>query len=290
MFAASLLKFWFLANPNIALLVHTCDRYAFLYPGFEAFFRKYWNFDIPCSYYFATEEKAVSIDGFVNLQSGAGAWADRLAYLLREKITEPYVLYFQEDMWLNKKVNASFFKSLFTLAQDHQWKQVKLHSSEVYTTQPTGLFIEGFQVTRLDNAQSDFLMSHQVTLWDKNFLLAQLYKNEHPWRNERKGTRRLKQLNPQIMHLDYFSENGKPAINNNQAPVGRSGYHTVSANGMLDACVQPFISELMQGNEQEQRYAQSLQHHLDQMLTHDGLPKPRKVDIFKKVKNMFRGK
>ena len=163
-----------ITNHNVALLVHSCDRYEFLYKGFESFFSRYWDFNIPCNYYFATEEKQALIKGFQNIQSGKGQWTDRLVVLLN-KIPEDYVLYFQEDMWLTKEVNPAFFKQLFELAITRKWKQVKLHSSEVYKTVPTDIFIEGFNVAKVD-LTSDYLMSHQVTLWNKQFLLEQLPK------------------------------------------------------------------------------------------------------------------
>lgn len=274
---------------KVALLVHSCDRYEFLFKGFEYFFAKHWPVGIPCNYYFATEEKQVNVNGFINILSGKGEWTNRLVTLL-QGIKEEYILYFQEDMWLTKNVNPAFLAQLFALAQSNNWQQVKLHSSEVYKTNPTEFSIEGFTVAKLDNAASEYLMSHQVTLWNKNFLLQQLPKNEHPWRNERKGSKRLKQLNPAIYQVDYFAENGKPSINNNNNPVGRSEYQTISVNGMLNNNIQPFIEVLMQGEESARAYAAELQHHLDNSLTHDGKPKPRKEDIFKRVKNWVRGK
>jgi hypothetical protein len=152
------------------------------------------------------------------------------------------------------------------------------------------MFIQGFNVAKLDNDTSGYLMSHQVTLWDREFFLQQLPKDEHPWRNERKGTRRLKKLNPDIFHVDYFAENGKPTINQNNDPIGRSEYLTVSENGMLNATVVHFINELANGTEAEKAYAKQLQHHFENELTHDGKPKPRKEDIFKRIKNRLRGK
>lgn len=167
----------------MAVLVHSCDRYAFLYEGFQVFFEKNWAPNIDCNYYFATEEAVIDTGRFQNIQSGKGEWADRLARLLKEKIKEKYVLYFQEDMWLTHPVNEQFFNRLFTLADQYGWQQVKLHSSNAYTTQATPLFIEGFNVAQLDTQQSTFLMSHQITLWNKEFLLKQLRPREHPWRN-----------------------------------------------------------------------------------------------------------
>ena len=273
---------------DVALLVHSCDRYEFLFPGFEFFFSKYWNFDIPYRYYFATEEKQVQIKCFENILSGKGEWTERLVVLLN-KIPEKYVLYFQEDMWLSEPVNAEFFSGIIDCVRQLDWQQLKLHSSEVYTTIETPYFVEGFNLALLDNQQSDFLMSHQVTLWNKEFLLQQLQQPEHPWRNERKGTKRLRNLNAPIYHADYFAENGKSAINRNQKPVGRSCYYTVSINGTLHSNVVPFVRELMQGNVAAQEYAQQLEHHFENQLTHDGKPRPRKVDIFKRVKNWIKG-
>lgn len=274
---------------NVALLVHSCDRYELLYKGFEFFFSKHWSSAIDCNLYFATEQKNISITGFQNIKSGKGEWANRLRVLLTEKIPEKYVLYMQEDMWLNKKINPDFFNQLFALVKEKDLQQVKLHSSGVYSTIGTGSFIEGFSVAIIDNEVSEFLMSHQVTIWNKNFLLQQLYHHEHPWRNERKGTKRLKKLNAVIYHVDYFAENGQGEINDNHLPVLRSEYQTISVNGILNNNVLPYIDELMRQGGQLKEYAIKLQHNFTHQLTHDGKAKPRKIDIFKKMKNWFRG-
>lgn len=276
-------------STNFALLVHTCDRYRFLYQGFSAFFNKYWDFKIPCNYYFATENLEVNIDGFRGIRSGSGEWSNRLAHLLRNEITEKYVIYFQEDMWLNKPVDPQFFIELFSLIEKQGWKQVKLTSSDVYKTESVGYEIEGFTIAKLDNLASGYLMSHQATIWDREFLLNQLPDNEHPWRNERKGTQRLKKLNPEIYQVDYFAENGHGEINANPNPTLRSGYQTVSQNSALNERVLPYIEELKNDCDLVD-YAIKLQNHYDNQLTHDGKPKPRKEDIFKKIKNWWTGK
>ncbi|MCZ2224232.1 MAG: hypothetical protein LC122_11465 [Chitinophagales bacterium] len=228
------------------------------------------------------------MNNFTNIQSGKGEWADRLKILLKE-IKEQYILYLQEDMWLNKRVNANFFNQLFELAKKNNWQQVKLHSSGVYKTIPTDCFIEGFNIAIIDNVKSDFLMSHQITLWNKDFLLRQLKRNEHPWRNERKGTKRLKKLNPEILHVDYFAENDQEEINRNNNPILRSGYQTISLNGVLNNNIESFIEELNE-NAKHHQYALNLEYNYKNGLTHDGKPKPRKVDIFKRTKNWLQGK
>lgn len=273
---------------SAALLVHTCDRYRFLYPGFNYFFNQNWDFNANCHYYFATEEVNVALPHFKNIHSGRGEWSDRLRFLLKEVITEKYVLYFQEDMWLQKPVSSTFINELIILAQQFDWKQVKLGSADIYKTHPTPYYIDGFNVAVLNNALSDYLMSHQVTLWNKDFLIQQLHKGEHPWRNERRGTKRLKKLDPDIFHIDYFAENGQAAINSNLPGAVRSEYHTVSANSMLQENVLPYVKILQQAGTEEQAYAAQLLDHYENRLTHDGLPKPHKQDIFKKIKNLFK--
>ena len=275
---------------KVALLVHSCDRYEFLYKGFEYFFLNHWDFSIPCHYYFSTEMIDTNIHGFENIKSGKGEWSDRLIKILRDAIKEDYILYFQEDMWLTKNVNAKFFIQLFQQAFENNWKQVKLNSSEVYKTKKTNIFIEGFNISEINNTESKFLMSHQVTLWKKDYLLDQLLKNENPWRNEKRGSKRLKKINPKIMHADYFSENGKREINENGQMNGRSEYQTISINSILNQNVLSFIKKLKMGDIEQLRYADELQVHFDNNLTHDGKVKPRKEDLFKKLTKWIRKK
>ena len=147
-------------NIRIALVVHSCDRYEFLYQGLTYAFQKNWDFGIPCTFYLSTEEKKVTVPGFENIQAGKGAWADRFRFILTEKIKEDYILFFQEDMWLTKKVNAKFFNALLKIVFERKWKMVKLHSSDVYKTIATPDYIEGFNVTKVNTDQSKFLFSH----------------------------------------------------------------------------------------------------------------------------------
>jgi len=273
---------------KIALIVHACDRYQLLFKGFNYFFSKYWDFKGDINYYFATEELSTDLPTFKNIQSGKGEWSDRLRILL-EKLKEPYILYFQEDMWLNKKVDSHFFEQLNLFLEKEKPLLVKLHSSEVYTTKATSQFINGLNISILDNAQSDFLMSHQVSVWDRNFLIEQLKKNEHPWRNERRGTKRLKKIDPTIYHIDLFSENGKASINKNKVDSTRSAYATVSLNAVFYDTVEPYL-EVLKFDPAIQEYGNKLEYNYLNQITHDGKPKPRKVGIFKKIKMMLKGK
>ena len=274
-------------NNSATLLIHTCDRYEFLYKGFEIFFNLYWDSKIPTTNYFATEEKSPSVTNFKTIRSGKGEWSDRLIQLLTHDIKEDYIIYMQEDMWLTKPVNYQILRQLIDYTIQNSLDCVKLHSSEVYTTIPTGITIHGLALNIIDNKKSKYLMSHQITLWKKDYLLKQLQPNEHPWRNERRATKRMKNENPILYQIDLFAENGKAAINQNQNPTIRSEYFTISHNGILDTQIQYFIRQLHQQNL-EIEYANQLQHHFENSLTHDGKTKPRKEDILQRLKHWLK--
>jgi hypothetical protein len=126
-------------------------------------------------------------------------------------------------------------------------------------------------------------MSHQPSVWNREFFISQLNRNEHPWRNERAATRRLKKLDPPLYQIDLLAENGKPPINDNVSNEFRSEYQSVSVNGRLNANARPFIGELMKSDDPDlSAYGRRLQHHFVHQITHDGLPPPKKTGAFKK--------
>lgn len=277
-----------MAERTIAIVVHACDRYELLYKGFSHFFSRHWPTDTRISgYYFLTEEKTYDQPPFKNIKTGKGEWSDRLKRGL-EQIPEPYVLYLQEDMWLTADVPAGTLNKIvdFTLAKKPLL--FKLNSSEVFKTKPTDTLFNGLRLSVLDNKQSEYLMSHQASVWDKDFLMQQLAPGEHPWRNERKGTKRLRKLNPEIYHIDLLSENKKPPINNNDSNAAMGGYMTVSVNASLNEFSPPFIAALRDSGDKELiTYAAKLHHNYTHQLTHDGKEKPRKEGIIKKLLKKF---
>ncbi|HYK45959.1 MAG TPA: hypothetical protein VEV83_12360, partial [Parafilimonas sp.] len=120
-------------------------------------------------------------------------------------------------------------------------------------------------------------------------LTSQLFKNERPWQNEQLASERLKRLKPEIIHIDYFAQNGNPEINKNVDPIGRSEYQGVSVNSTLYHNVRPFIAELMKGNEEQKKYARKLKRHYLLELTHDGGRRPQKETPWMNFKIWLKG-
>jgi len=272
-----------ITKKSVAVVVHSCDRYRLLYEGFEYFFSKYWPL-LPeiCNYYFLTEELDYTSALFINIKTGKGEWSNRLKNGL-EQIPEPYVIYLQEDMWFKKAVDADSLEGIIIETLKNKLQLVKLSSSEVYKTHPGDKLIHGYVLAPLNNAESDFLMSHQASLWNKAFLLQQLLFNEHPWRNERKGTKRLRKLNPLIYQIDLLSENNKAPNNLNLNHPDPGGYMTVSVNAVFNEQILHFLDEFKQDNAAYYtEYRKTLLHNYTHQLTHDGKKKPRKVSSLKK--------
>ncbi len=273
-----------LTMKNVALVVFACDRYELLYKGFDFFFSKYWDSTIELKKYFTTEEKDLDLDGYIHLKSGKGPWSNRLKTVL-DQIEEEYVILLQEDMWFSRKVPEGVLEPLLDYVLKNRLKFVKLHSAEFYRTQATGHNFGGMELSLLDNHESKYLMSHQVSLWKKDFLYSQMLDNEHPWRNEKKGTKRLKKGKDKIYQIDLIGENEKAPINNNTADVQPGAYLTISVN----ACIHPKVEKILPELETSlPDYADKISWHLKNQITHDGLEKPRKEDFFKKLKRRFK--
>ena len=128
-------------------------------------------------------------------------------------------------------------------------------------------------------------MSHQVSIWSKDFLYKQLKNNEHPWRNERRGSKRLKRSNDSIFQIDLLSENGKNPINQNDNRVSPGEYFTISVNACIHPKAEIFINKL---KDVLPEYAQKLDYNMQNKITHDGKEGLRKDDFIKKIKNKIR--
>ena len=109
----------------------------------------------------STEKK--EIEGYINLKSGYGEWTDRLKLVL-DQIDEEYIIFIQEDMWFSKKMPENVLEPIINYVTSNELKLVKLHSSEVYKTEQLEVDFDGFRLSRVIKEESDFLMSHQISL------------------------------------------------------------------------------------------------------------------------------
>jgi len=177
---------------DLAIVIHTCDKYAFLWEGWDYYFQKYWDFSLLCKVYFLNELLPVSFPQIVHHPTGVGSWASRLRNGLLE-LPETNVLYLQEDFWLKRQLPASWIISAFQAFEDNRMDLLRWHTSESYRCASSEIRVNNNCLLRY-TSDSHFIVSHQSTIWRKAFLIDCLRGDETPWQNEREGTKRLKSL------------------------------------------------------------------------------------------------
>lgn len=178
---------------GLSILVHTFEGYSFAWPGFFAAWKesrmdfmndvqKFWGTDVP---------GADVPDNWQRLYSGAGQWADRLDALLR-LVPDEHILYMQEDHWPKIGLHLPFYYKIFK--EKHL---LRLQLSPV--TRYYSLYGNDLPLYFNEKPKSKYIISHNPSIWDKNFLLSCLESGENPWENEYKATCRMWQ-NPDKIH------------------------------------------------------------------------------------------
>jgi hypothetical protein len=124
-----------------------------------------------------------------------------------KELNEEYVIYLQEDFWFKSKVDIDKILKLIKFSIDYKLPLLKLHDEEVYILENTDKNIDG-QFIKYVNKNSDYLLSHAISIWKKDFLIECLNvpNMESPWDNEIKGSFRLrKNKELKIYQYNMFS-------------------------------------------------------------------------------------
>jgi hypothetical protein len=171
---------------DVAVVIHTCDKYDFLWAGWNYYFQKNWKFRQPNHIYFMNEHKPIDFPFVQHLPTGTGQWSDRLKHGLK-MLDEEYVFYLQEDFWPVAQIDLQLY---FNIAKMLDADVLRIApDSLLYTTYKT-FSVGNIELNRLAPI-SKYLVSHQASLWRKDFFLKCLKSNESPWVNEIEGTERL---------------------------------------------------------------------------------------------------
>lgn len=274
---------------KFALVAHACDNYAFLFKGFTYLFEKYWPVNENVEAYFLTEKADFNHSLFKNIKTGEGEWSDRLHRALQE-IEEEYIIYLQEDFWFQSALNRELWQNILDYFLQAKPDILKLHGCHDYHIKGTGEFIGPLEIGQLSLSESNFLMSHQISIWNKGFFLKQLPSGEHPWRNERNGSQRIKKLSSaKIIHLDLFQNNDHPQHNNNN-DFRPCIYNTVSDRSMMNDFTPRYFSDFRNSDSGDiVEYGKVVEEHYKLGLTHKGnLPQARWQKKLSQLFNFFK--
>jgi len=169
-------------SPDVqcSFLVHTFDGYRRYWKPWLHFFKQHHpNPEWPV--FFANEERAVNqffppgADGlrYHQIKCGKGPWGQRLITAL-EAIPTKYVLYMQEDMWLNSRLTQQYLNQCLSVAEQNNKKQLKLQA---------GCFHHHW-TTDGEGHPTWYIVSHQPGLWNREYLLSTLRPDMSPYHHE----------------------------------------------------------------------------------------------------------
>jgi len=210
---------------DLSLLVHTCDSYEQFWGGMFYTLDSYWDYNIPV--YFANEEKEMSdividckgtpykpdtrIKQILTGRTDKNGFSTRFIEAVKQ-IPTKYVLYIQEDMWLKRGIDNKVFSDIISFMDEVNADSVKIHAKlfyyDNYLLEPTEHFIDNQRL--LKYLDCDALLTHNATIWRKDYILEHQIPGEDPWVNEITGSRRMssKEHNHYHYNIHWYCQPG----------------------------------------------------------------------------------
>jgi len=186
---------------SVAVVVSSCDAFFDAWRPFVFFFRKYWG-DCPFPVFLIVNQLEVRSRVVQPIPVGPDrGWASNMMTAL-ESIPQPYLIYFQEDYFLNGPVNNGLLAQDLAYALEHDAASFCFYARSHLEPdfQPLN---ERFGVVPRD---SDGRTRLQVTLWKKEALRATLRPGESAWNMEARASERTRDL----LALSYSQRDDRP--------------------------------------------------------------------------------
>lgn len=186
---------------SVAVVVSSCDAFFDAWRPFVFFFRKHWG-DCPFPVHLIVNRLKVRSTVVQPISVGPDReWASNIITAL-DSISQPYLLYFQEDYFLNGPVNNARLAEDFAYAFDNDAASFCFHARGQLEPnfQPLN---DRFGIVPPD---SDGRTRLQVTLWKKEALRAALRPGETAWNMEARASERTRDL----LSLSYSQRRDEP--------------------------------------------------------------------------------
>ncbi len=183
-------------------LVHSGDKSSYMWDYWYYWYKKYWNCENIIDTVFLSENITKEYDGVLFRHTGDVPWSDGLINYLESIPNVKWIIYQHEDYFLNEKTDCQKAISLINCCEEHDIQLLKCcgdWAGYIDDNTPkidTGLIIDGLdEPLWLYNNDSQYLISHQTSIWNREFLLTTLRRNWTPWDHELQGTPALKKRN-----------------------------------------------------------------------------------------------
>ena len=195
-------------NKDLSLLIQTCDHYEKFWAGMFYTLDFYWDYGtFPA--YFSNEEKRIEemnfdckgreyrptkkINQILTGKTDRNGFSDRFIKSL-DQIPTKWVLYLQEDMWLRRGLDKDLLEELVEFAEKNNADSIKIHTKlfyyDNYKLEKTDSFIKGRRILKYSEGEN-FLLSHNATIWRKDYILKHQKEGEDAWTNEIEGSKRM---------------------------------------------------------------------------------------------------
>jgi hypothetical protein len=174
---------------SVVVLVSSCDAFFDAWKPFSAFFNICWK-DCPFPIHLITNQLAIRSSRITAQPVGPDrGWSSNLQQAL-ERISQPYVLYFQEDYFLTAPVETEQLAADFAHVMESDADSLCFRAR----TKPDAGFRplnERFGIVPLDSVGRTRC---QVTLWKRSALQSILRDGETAWNFEARGSARTQEM------------------------------------------------------------------------------------------------
>jgi len=218
---------------DLSLLVHTCDNYQKFWGGMLFSLDFNWDFNnVPV--YWASEEVSIHDNNFscrelpykpnpkinqiLTGKTDKNGFSTRMRIAL-EQIPTKWVIYIQEDMWLLSKLDNKVLSELLLFANLTNADSIKIHTKlhyyHNYKLENTDYFIDNIRLQKYCEGEN-YLHSHNATIWNREYLLRNLFDGEDPWSNENEGSKRMSSVPHNHYHynIHWYSQPGVSEMGN----------------------------------------------------------------------------
>lgn len=184
---------------KIILLIHTGDGSQWVWPHWHRYWLANWRGGKEIETVWLSELAQPGFAGVQSIQAGTRPWSRQLIIGLR-KIDAKYVIYHHEDYFITEPADTKKLLGFADLMDQHNMNLLKICGDWMgYVDQqnlPTDSGIRyGQETIWLYNNNSQYLVSHQSSIWNREFLISTLIPWETPWQHELNGTDRLRNRN-----------------------------------------------------------------------------------------------
>jgi hypothetical protein len=181
---------------NLAVLVSSCDKYHDLWNPFFTLFFRYWP-DCPYPVYLVSNHLIYSDSRVNTIAVGDDRdWSSSLKNALLH-ITQPYLILLLEDYLIEERVDTEYIEALTVYM-----KKRKAGCLRIFPTPgPNVGCVDNHRVGEISKG-SDYRLSLQAAIWDREVLLGLLRVGESPWELEILGSKRTDMLDMPFLSVE----------------------------------------------------------------------------------------